>query len=91
MTLFEKMLEAAKNGTQEEFRDANRVWYEAAVQTEVCTDCGTSTAPLHPWLGHREPLCEECDEIRRRDYDHYLDEIAHQRMLEHTLTMGRGW
>jgi hypothetical protein len=36
--------------------------------------------PLHRWLGGFDLICEDCDEIRRKDYDDWDDERAHQRM-----------
>jgi hypothetical protein len=79
MNLFENMNQAAQHGSREEFVQANRAWFEAAVRTEVCTDCGTSARPLHPWLGRRELVCEPCDEDRRSSYESWLDEMDHQR------------
>jgi hypothetical protein len=82
MKLFEDMIQAAQTGTREEFVASNREWYVDAVKDQAageCRDC-LEKKPLHRWLGGFDLICEDCDEIRRKDYDDWDDERAHQRM-----------
>jgi hypothetical protein len=81
MNLFENMNRAAQNGTREEFVQANRDWYADAIKDQAageCRDC-LQKRPLHRWLSSYDLICEECDGIRRADYDAWYDEMDHQR------------